>query len=54
MAIGNVAVMHECFPKHTHMGTANINKKKSDGLTVARAYRPTRVAIPQVVGELPN
>ena len=28
MAIGNGELMHECFPKHPHMGTAIIKYEK--------------------------
>ena len=28
MAIGNGELMHECFPKHSRMGTARMKKDK--------------------------
>ena len=28
MAIGNEELMHECFPKHTRVGTARMKKDK--------------------------
>ena len=28
MAIGNEELMHECFPKHLHMGTARMKQDK--------------------------
>ena len=34
MAIGNWELMHECFPKHSHMGTARMkldNETDEDG-----------------------
>ena len=28
MAIGNGELMHECFPKHSHMGTTRMKEDK--------------------------
>ena len=41
MAIGNVELMHECFPKHSLMGKAKKNKEtdeegKKKGVNVER------------------
>ena len=54
MAIKNVELMQECFPKRARMGTAWMqwDKETDDenlgptAWTIARAYRPPGVATP--------
>ena len=31
MAIGNVELVHECFPEHSRMGTASMKQDKETG-----------------------
>ena len=53
MAIGNGELMHECFPKHSRMGTARMKwDKKTDeedkkrGVSVERSKAGTKNSSP--------
>ena len=55
MAIGNVELIHECFPKHTRMGTAIMRQDretdeegKKRGVIMERIKRERKKELPTV------
>ena len=51
MAIGNLELMHECFPKHSHMGTERMKsdeeKCKKKGVSMEKRKAGTKERRPK-------
>ena len=42
MTIGNVELIHECFPKHSHMGPQRMKEGKKTGVSMERSKAGTK------------
>ena len=58
MAVENVALMHECSPKHLHMRLAQVELAQKNVVLTAKLYIgptvPTGLLVPKAVDELHN